>query len=74
MKLIYVSCKFCGDKKRVEYCENVIKELIKRDRESDIFVKNVLWFGFFCVILQLNGALFNVQCIILTPSPCGDSP
>ena len=36
MKLIYVSCKFGGDKKRVEYCENVIKELIKRDRESGI--------------------------------------
>ena len=26
MKLIYVRCKFGGDKKRVEYCENVIKD------------------------------------------------
>ena len=34
-KLIYVSCKFGGDQERIIYCQEKIKELIKRDMENN---------------------------------------
>lgn len=37
MKLIYVSCKFGGDERRIELCEKIIRELVQRDRRNDIY-------------------------------------
>ena len=37
-KLIYISCKFGGDKERIKLCEDFIEEFIKEDKKMELKV------------------------------------
>ena len=49
-KLIYISCKFGGDKERVKLCEEFIEEFIKEDKkngiEGKVYISPLNTFGF----------------------------